>query len=133
LKLNKLNILLFILAVVCLGLPSPAPAQMNVQIEQGQLFLDVATETLSVGDTTPVIVGTLPRHTRNIMVTAFNGDVLVGNQNELATGTVWTAAYKIASGTTIKIDGLYTRNPGIWFLCNNALTAIVKIAAWGGP
>jgi hypothetical protein len=130
--LTKREVILFILAVLCLFLPLPSFSQQNVQIEQGFGFLDVATPSVAlIATTTPVLIGTVPAGTKNIYITAFYQDVLVGHVNDLAqSATEWTAAWKIQAGTTIKIDGIFTRNPNIWVLANTA-TATIKIAAWG--
>ena len=130
--MSKLNIILIILSLVCMLLPVPSFSATDVQIEQGFGFLDVATPTLTLATTTPTIVGTLPAGTKNIYITAFNGDVLVGSAEDLTSGALWVAAAKIASGTTQKIDGIITLKPKIYLLGASAPTEVkVAIAAWG--
>lgn len=98
--------------------------------EQGLGFLHVASNTLTVADT-PLICPSLPHGTLNIYVTAWGGDLLVGNNTDLATGTTWKAAGIIASGTTVKLDGIITQQPNIWFVRNSGTSVTMIIAAWG--
>ena len=108
--------------------------------EQGLGFLKVNNPIGSTGistasnvlvvNVTPVQCPPLPHGTLNIYVTAWNGDVLIGNKDDLASGTMWHAAGIIASGTTQKIDGIISQHPQIWF-CANSGNPTVIIAAWG--
>jgi len=129
-------ILFFVLLIACCA-PAPVAAQQNVQVEQGLGFMALATPTLTLATTTPTLVGLLPAGTRNIYITAFNGDVLVGPSNVAGAGTaaVYVAATKIASGTTVKIDGIMTRRPNIYLVpASTSLptpSIVVAITAWG--
>lgn len=130
-RIKLLVFLLLVVSLLCCFVESGFSIT-EVQIEQGFGFLNVATPTMILATTTPVIINELPKGTKNIYITAFNGDVLVGSKDNLATGAVWVAAAKIASGTTIKIDGIFTTKPQIYFLSANAPSpVIITIAAWG--
>ena len=126
----NLALVLLVLAFACLLLPPPSPAATDVQIEQGFGFLDVTTQSIDISASAATLIGTVPNGTKNVYLTAFYADVLVGHSSDLATGSVWCAAWKIASGTTIKIDGIMTTKPNIWVIPNVG-TATVKIGAWG--
>ena len=132
--MNKTVIFLVILAFLTLLLPSPSPAQMNVQIEQGQGFVSLKTPTLSIGTNTPVKMPSLPQNTKNVYITAYNGSLYVGgpDSSSLASGSMPVYAGIIASGTTVKLDGIYTQNPNIYFLSLLG-TVTAKIVGWGNP
>lgn len=107
------------------GWPTPT------QVEPGSGFKNIVTPTVIVGPYAPVKIGVVPVGTKNIYISSFNGATLVGPSG-IQSGTAYLAAGIIASGTTVKIDGIATTTPNIYFLSNeSAASTTIKLAGWG--
>ena len=127
-QINSKTILVSILLLISLAIS--AFGATDTAVEQGFGFLHVATNTVTIADSA-TRCPRLPAGTKNIYVTAWGGDILIGNNTDLASGTAYKAAGIIASGTTVKLDGIFTQEPAIWFVRNSGTTATLIIAAWG--
>lgn len=121
--MKKLFTLFFLLVCAC------GFSATDVVVEQGTGFKPLATGTLTVTPNTPMLIGTLPAGTRNIYITSWNGATIVGPSTS-ASGTLWLGAGIIASGTTVKLDGISTLKPNIYLLSNETGNTTCKIVAW---
>ena len=74
----------------------------------------------------------LPARTRGFTVTAFGGDMIIGEPETLATGAVYVGT-KIASGTAFKWESLSPDQRTIKFgiKMNGSAAGTATFCAWG--
>lgn len=96
-----------ILLIVSLAFCLPAKAQIS---DPTFGYKAMATETIAVGTSSAVIVGTMPAETHALEITAIGGDI---NRGASSVPTGVNSPY-IASGTTWLCEKIIGRNPTIY-------------------